>query len=89
MNARLDFRTISIAFIMALVFSYVLCIAGDLLFGWTMYEAWMPLLPGFMWPLTAGGFAIGFLWLVGYGIYVAALLVLPYNYLSRRFLLES
>jgi hypothetical protein len=73
----------------ALVFSYVLCIAGDLLFGWTMYETWTPLLPGFTWPLTTSSFAIGLLWLVGYGLYGAALLVLPYNYLYRRSLQES
>ena len=84
MNGRLDFRAISITFVVALILSYVLCIAGDLLFGWTMYETWMPLLPGFAWPLTTSGFAIGLLWLVGYGVYGAALLVVPYNYLSRR-----
>ncbi len=43
----------------------------------------MPLLPGFTWPLTAGGFLLGLLWLVGYSLYGAALLVLPYNYFVR------
>ena len=89
MNGRLDFRAIGITFIMALVLSYLLCIAAGLLLGWTMYEAWMPLLPGFTWPLTASGFVIGLLWLVGYGVYGAALLVLPYNYLYRRSLQQS
>ncbi len=89
MNGRLDFRAISITFVVALTFTYVACIVGDLLLGWTMYEAWMPLLPGFTWPLTAGGFVIGLLWLVGYGVYGAALLVLPYNYLYRRSLQKS
>ncbi len=89
MNGRLNFRAISITFVVALILTYVLCIAGDLLLGWTMYEAWMPLLPGFTWPLTAGGVVIGLLWLVGYGVYGAALLVLPYNYLYRRSLQES
>ncbi len=89
MNGRLDFRAISITFVVALILTYVLCIAGDLLLGWTMYEAWMPLLPGFTWPLTASGVVIGLLWLVGYGVYGAALLVLPYNYLYRRSLQES
>jgi hypothetical protein len=55
-----------------------------LLFGWTMYQAWMPLLPGFTWPLTVKGFLVGLLWLVGYSLYGAVLLVLPYNYLVRR-----
>ncbi|MEE9216415.1 MAG: hypothetical protein V3U32_03170 [Anaerolineales bacterium] len=84
MNGRLNFRIVSITFALALVLSYLLCIAAGLLFGWSMYEAWMPLLPGFTWPLTAGGFVIGLLWLVGYSVYGAALLVVPFNYLSRR-----
>lgn len=84
MNATLNFRAVAITLLIALVVSYVLCIAGDLLFGWTMYQAWMPLLPGFTWPLTAGGFLLGLLWLVGYSLYGAVLLVLPYNYLVQR-----
>ena len=84
MNGRLNFRIVSITFALALVLSYLLCIAAGLLFGWTMYQTWMPLLPGFTWPLTTSGFVIGLLWLVGYGVYGAALLVVPFNYLSRR-----
>jgi hypothetical protein len=84
MNATLNFRAVVITLLIALVVSYVLCIAGDLLFGWTMYQAWMPLLPGFTWPLTVGGFLIGLFWLVGYSVHGAAILVLPYNYLVRR-----
>ena len=84
MKASLSFRAVTITLLLALAVSYVLCILGDLLFGWTMYETWMPLLPGFTWPLTAGGFLIGLLWLVGYSIYGAAILVLPYNYLIRQ-----
>jgi hypothetical protein len=79
----LQFRPLAITLFMALSVSYVLCIAGDLLFGWTMYVAWAPLLPGFAWPLTAGGFLIGLLWLVCYSLYGAALIVFPYNYLIR------
>ena len=89
MDGRLNFRIVSITFALALVLSYLLCIAAGLLFGWSMYEAWMQLLPGFTWPLTAGGFVIGLLWLVGYSVYGAALVVLPYNYLYRRSLQES
>ncbi|NOZ71396.1 MAG: hypothetical protein GXP38_05695 [Chloroflexi bacterium] len=84
MNATLNFRAVTITLFVALVVSYVLCIAGDLLFGWTMYQVWMPLLPGFTWPLTTTGFLLGLLWLIGYGLYGAVLFVLPYNYLVRR-----
>ena len=84
MRMPLSFRTVAITLLVGLTTSYVLCILGDILFGWTMYEIWAPLLPGFAWPLTAAGFFIGLLWLVGYSLYAAALLVLPYNYLTRR-----
>lgn len=85
MRVTIQFRPVAIAIAVTLVISYVLYIVGDLLFGWTMYEVWAPLLPGFAWPLTVGSFLIGLLWLVGYSLYVAALLVLPYNFLARRF----
>lgn len=84
MNKLLSFRIVTITFFTALTISYVLCILGDVLFGWTMYRVWAPLLPGFTWPMTAAGFFIGLLWLVGYSLYAAALLALPYNYLMRR-----
>lgn len=84
MNATLNFRALAIALLILLAVSYVLCIAGDLLFGWTMYQAWMPLLPGFAWPLTASGFFLGLLWILGYSLFVAALIVLPYNYFAPK-----
>lgn len=33
MSGKLDFRTVSITLLIALLVSYVLCVAGDLLFG--------------------------------------------------------
>ncbi len=89
MDRRLNFRALSITFGLALGVSYLVCIAGDLLFGWSMYEAWMPFVPGFTWPLTPTGVLIGLLWLTGYGLYGAALIVFPYNYLYRRFTASS
>ena len=84
MSALLNFRATAITLLIVLVVSYVLCIAAGLLFDWTMYQAWMPLVPGFTWPLTVKGFLVGLLWLVGYSLYGAVLVVLPYNYLVRR-----
>ncbi len=84
MNKSLQFRPLVITLFIALIASYILCIAAGVLFGWTMYEAWAPLLPGFTWPLTVSGFLIGLLWIVGYSLYIAALLVFPYNYLTQR-----
>ena len=84
MNNPIQFRPVAITLFVVSAVSYVLCIAADALFGWTMYEAWAPLLPGFTWPPTVTGFTIGLLWLVGYSLYFAALLVWPYNYLTRQ-----
>ncbi len=81
---ELNFRASVFGILVALVVSYALCIAGDLLFGWTMYQVWMPLLPGFTWPLTAGGSLLGLLWLVLYSIFVPIVFILPYNYLVRK-----
>jgi len=84
MSKALSFRAASGTFFIALLVSYVLCIAGDLLFGWTMYTVWAPLIPGFTWPLSIGGIVIGLLWLLAYSLYLGALLVTPYNYLTRQ-----
>ncbi|MBT39723.1 MAG: hypothetical protein CL938_14400 [Deltaproteobacteria bacterium] len=84
MNGLLDLRAMAITFLISLVVSYVLCIAGDILFDWTMYQAWMPLLPGFTWPVTLKGFLIGLFWLVCYSGYGALVIVLPYNHFVRR-----
>jgi len=84
MKNTINVRALASALLITLVVTYVLCIAGDLLFGWTMYQAWQSFLPGFTWPLTAGGFLIGLLWLIGYSLYVAALIAFPYNYVVGR-----
>lgn len=81
---ELNFRAAVAGGFVALVVSYVLCILGDVLFGWTMYQAWMPLLPGFAWPLSAGGFFIGLVWLILYSFYLPIVFVLPYNYFIRK-----
>ena len=84
MYTKLDFRAVELTLFIAGLVSYILCIAGDLLFGWKMYLVWAPLLPGFTWPLTLGGFLIGLVWLVLYSLYGAALIVWPYNLFVRR-----
>jgi hypothetical protein len=84
MKNTISFRALALTLFVALAVSYVLCIAGDLLLGWAMHQVWMPLLPGFTWPLSIAGFLIGVVWLVVYSLYFAALIALPYNYLARR-----
>jgi hypothetical protein len=85
MNNQMRYKPLSGTLFVTLFISYVLCIVGDILFGWTMYQSWMPLLPGFAWSLTAGGLLIGMIWLAGYSLYPAALIVYPYRYLVKRF----
>lgn len=84
MRKSLSFRVIATTLFVVLAVSYVLCIAAGSLFDWTMYQAWVPLLPGFTWPVTVNGFLVGLLWIVGYSLYGAALWVFPYNALVRR-----
>lgn len=83
MTRKLDFRAFTLTLFIAGLVSYVLCIAGDLLFDWTMYQVWAPLMPGFVWPLTPVGFTIGLIWLILYSMYGAILIVWPYNLFVR------
>ncbi len=84
MSAKLDFRAFALTLFIAGLVSYILCIAGDLWLNWKMYRIWMPLMPGFTWPLTPSGFFIGLIWLIAYSLYGAALIVLPYNLFAQR-----
>ncbi len=84
MYNKLDFQAFVLTLFIACLVSYILCIAGDLLFNWSMYQIWMPLMPGFTWPLTPSGIIFGLIWLVVYSLYGAALIVLPYNLFLRR-----
>lgn len=84
MSERLSLSTVFTATLFGFVVSYLVCLAGDLLFGWTMYKVWAPLLPGFVWPLTATGFLLGLLWLVIYAAYLPLVFLLPYRFLVNR-----
>ncbi len=84
MKSKISFRALTMTLLVAFFVSYVLCIAGALLFGWAMPQAWGPLLTGFTWPLTLGGFLIGLVWIVIYSFYVAALIAFPYNYFVAK-----
>lgn len=84
MNGPVSFRNVTITAFVGLVTSYVLCLLGGVLFGWEMYELWALLLPGFTWPVTAGGFVIGLLWVAAYSIYAGLLLSVTYNFLVQR-----
>lgn len=84
MKAIISFRALAITLFIAFGVTYILCIVGDLLFGWVMFKAWAPFLPGFTWPLTISGFLIGLVWIVACSVYSAALIAWPYNYFVKR-----
>lgn len=84
MQALLSHRATLWALLAVLVVSYVLCVAVGLVFDWTIYQARLPLLPGFTWPLTVTGSLVRLLRVVMYNVYEAALIVLPYNAVLRQ-----
>jgi len=67
-----------------LALSFALCVVFGLLFpGATMYQAWLPLLPGvswISWPSALLGLAESF----AYGWYIAVIFVPAWNFFSRR-----
>ena len=83
MKRTVEFRPVALTILFALTVTYVLCVAAGALFGWTMYQSWLPLMPGVTWPLSGGSFVLGLLWTIFYTLYGAAIIVFPYNYLVR------
>lgn len=66
-----------------LAITFALCVAFGLFFpGATMYQAWLPLLPGFTW-LSLPSFLLGLAEAFAYGWYVAVVLVPLYNLFRR------
>jgi hypothetical protein len=84
MSKKLDFRALLLSLFIAGLVTFILCIAGDLIFDWTMYQLWMLLMPGFTWPLTPSGIIFALIWLIAYSVYFAAIIVYPYNLFVER-----
>lgn len=84
MKATLSFRSLALTLFIFFTLSYLLCIAADLWFGFRTLQVLASLLPGFSWPLTAGAFLIGLLWVAVCSLYSAALIAFPYNYFVHR-----
>ncbi len=67
-----------------LAFTYVLCVAFDLLIPeYAMYKVWAPLLPGFSW-LSWPSFFLGLVETFAYGWYVALVFGPLYNVFARK-----
>tara|TARA_R100000687_G_C6410933_1_gene146400 strand:+ start:387 stop:617 length:231 start_codon:yes stop_codon:yes gene_type:complete len=66
-----------------LAVSFALCVLFDLLFpGATMYQAWLPLLPGVSW-ISWPSALLGLVESFAYGWYVAVIFVPTWNFFAR------
>ena len=66
-----------------LAVSFALCVLFDLLFpGATMYQAWLPLLPGVSW-ISWPSALLGFVESFAYGWYAAVIFVPTWNFFAR------
>lgn len=61
----------------ALVVSFALCVASDLRFSATLYQA------GIILPSTSGFITLGMSWLLGHGLHGAAVVAVPLFFLTR------
>ncbi len=67
-----------------LALSFALCVVFGLLFsGATMYQAWLPLLPGVTW-ISWTSAILGLAESFAYGWYIAVIFVPTFNFFSRR-----
>ena len=84
MKATISFKALAMTLLIVMGVTYVVCIAVNLLFGWTTLRALAPSLPGVTWPLTIGRFLVGLIWVAACSVYSAALIALPYNHFVQR-----
>lgn len=67
-----------------LAISFVACVVFGLIFsGATMYQAWLPLLPGVSW-MSWGSFILGVIETFAYGWYVALIFAPLFNFFAAR-----
>ncbi len=67
-----------------LAVSFLLCVIFGLLFpGATMYQAWLPLLPGVTW-ISWSSTLLGLIESFAYGWYIAVIFVPAFNFFSGK-----
>ena len=67
-----------------LAVSFALCVVFGLLFpGATMYQAWLPLLPGVSW-INWTSALLGLVESFAYGWYIAVIVVPAFNFFAKR-----
>ena len=67
-----------------LAVSFLLCVVFGLVFpGATMYQAWLPLLPGVTW-ISWSSTLLGLIESFAYGWYIAVIFVPAFNFFSGK-----
>lgn len=83
-TGRLSIYAVGMSVGLFLAISFILCVGFGLIFPtMTMYQAWLPLLPGFAW-ISMSSFVIGLVEAFAYGWFIAVLFVPLFNYFSER-----
>ncbi len=83
-SGRLSIYAVGMSAGIFLAISFVLCVGFGLIFPtMTMYQAWLPLLPGFDW-ISLSSFFIGLVEAFAYGWFIAILFVPLFNYFAER-----
>ena len=68
-----------------LAVSFLLCVVFGLVFpGATMYQAWLPLLPGVTW-ISWSSAVLGLVESFAYGWYIAVIFVPTFNFFSASY----
>ena len=81
----LDWKVVGLSAGTFISFTYILCIAYDLIFPErAMFEAWYRLYPGFTW-LSWGSFFLGLIESFLYGIYIGLVFAPLYNMFNAKF----
>jgi len=86
MNASNPIRIAPVGMALGLLFaiSFVLCVLFGLLFPTaTMYQVWLPLLPGVSW-ISWPSALLGLIESFAYGWYIALIFVPVLNFFSKR-----
>lgn len=82
-SGRVSIYAVGMSLGLFLAITFTLCVGFGLLFpGATMYQAWLPLLPGFTW-LSLPSFLLGLVEAFAYGWYAAVIVVPLYNLFAR------
>lgn len=83
-HTKIRIFPVGMALGLLLSLSFVFCVIFGLIFpGATMYQAWLPLLPGVAW-ISWSSALLGLVETFAYGWYIAIIFVPLYNFFSPK-----